>query len=85
MKEKTIGERMRRDRPKHKQAGVISSYQNKSIKRRTVKDSNGNTFVRPKGITIYNTEPKLKRNDPCKCGSGKKFKKCCLNNEGDNV
>ncbi len=22
-------------------------------------------------------EPKLGRNDPCKCGSGKKYKKCC--------
>lgn len=21
---------------------------------------------------------KIKRNDPCPCGSGKKFKKCCL-------
>jgi hypothetical protein len=27
-------------------------------------------FVRP--------EPKIGRNDPCPCGSGKKFKKCCL-------
>lgn len=24
-------------------------------------------------------EPKIGRNDPCWCGSGKKFKKCCLN------
>jgi len=23
--------------------------------------------------------PKIGRNDPCPCGSGKKFKKCCLN------
>jgi SEC-C motif domain protein len=23
------------------------------------------------------TEPKIGRNDPCKCGSGKKYKKCC--------
>ncbi|MBF0383979.1 MAG: SEC-C domain-containing protein [Magnetococcales bacterium] len=22
---------------------------------------------------------KVGRNDPCPCGSGKKFKKCCLN------
>ena len=22
----------------------------------------------------------IRRNDPCPCGSGKKFKKCCLNN-----
>lgn len=23
------------------------------------------------------TEPKVNRNDPCSCGSGKKFKRCC--------
>jgi len=28
---------------------------------------------------IISTEPKIKRNDPCPCGSGKKYKKCCLN------
>jgi uncharacterized protein DUF1186/SEC-C motif-containing protein len=26
---------------------------------------------------IYRTEPKVGRNEPCPCGSGKKFKKCC--------
>ncbi len=25
------------------------------------------------------SQPKAGRNDPCPCGSGKKFKKCCLN------
>jgi len=25
-------------------------------------------------------KPKVGRNDPCPCGSGKKYKKCCLNN-----
>ena len=30
----------------------------------------------PKKITIRNTE-KIGRNDPCPCGSGKKYKKCC--------
>ncbi len=25
--------------------------------------------------------PKLGRNDPCRCGSGKKYKKCCLRSE----
>ncbi len=24
------------------------------------------------------TGPKIGRNDPCSCGSGKKYKKCCL-------
>ena len=40
------------------------------------------------GITIHDREKKLEptvskkslgRNDPCSCGSGKKFKKCCIN------
>ncbi|MBK0365596.1 SEC-C domain-containing protein [Salmonella enterica] len=26
---------------------------------------------------IDGTRPQLGRNDPCPCGSGKKFKKCC--------
>jgi len=28
--------------------------------------------------TVVRTEPKVGRNDPCPCGSGKKFKQCCL-------
>jgi hypothetical protein len=27
--------------------------------------------------TYHRTEPKVGRNDPCPCGSGNKFKKCC--------
>ncbi len=27
--------------------------------------------------TVVRSEPKVGRNDPCTCGSGKKFKKCC--------
>lgn len=29
--------------------------------------------------TIKNEEKKVYPNDPCPCGSGKKFKKCCMN------
>lgn len=32
-------------------------------------------------MTIIRTGPKLGRNDPCFCGSGKKYKKCCLGKE----
>ncbi|WP_075187955.1 UPF0149 family protein [Teredinibacter haidensis] len=28
--------------------------------------------------TVLRTAPKTGRNDPCPCGSGKKYKKCCL-------
>ncbi len=35
-------------------------------------------FVDGKVITqVVNSGPKVGRNDPCPCGSGKKFKKCC--------
>lgn len=30
---------------------------------------------------IVNTEPKIGRNDPCTCGSGKKYKNCCGRNQ----
>jgi len=28
--------------------------------------------------TVRRSEPRVGRNDPCPCGSGKKYKKCCL-------
>ena len=31
----------------------------------------------PKVATYVREEPKTGRNDPCTCGSGKKYKKCC--------
>jgi SEC-C motif domain protein len=31
----------------------------------------------PKVKQVVHTAPKVGRNDPCVCGSGKKFKKCC--------
>lgn len=35
--------------------------------------------------TYRRPEPKIGRNDPCACGSGKKFKKCCEGKERDKV
>ncbi len=29
------------------------------------------------GTTFHRESPKVGRNDPCPCGSGKKYKKCC--------
>jgi len=31
----------------------------------------------PKPAPIQSNEPRVGRNDPCPCGSGKKYKKCC--------
>ena len=30
-------------------------------------------------VPVIRSEPKIGRNDPCPCGSGNKYKKCCLN------
>jgi len=30
-----------------------------------------------RGATVRRETPKIGRNDPCPCGSGKKYKKCC--------
>jgi len=32
---------------------------------------------RPVAAPVHRNEPKIGRNDPCPCGSGKKYKKCC--------
>ena len=39
----------------------------------------------PATAPIRNAHSKLGRNDPCWCGSGKKFKKCHLGKDGENV
>ena len=43
----------------------------------------GKTSPKEGGInrTIVNEEPKIGRNDPCPCGSGKKYKNCCGKNQ----
>jgi hypothetical protein len=34
--------------------------------------------------TYVRATPKVGRNDPCPCGSGKKYKKCCLGKDADD-
>jgi peptide deformylase len=40
---------------------------------------NGIVCMDRKVDTTYKAEKKPGRNEPCHCGSGKKFKKCCIN------
>jgi hypothetical protein len=35
-------------------------------------------FLEPKPVPFLRTEKQVGRNDPCPCGSGKKYKKCCM-------
>lgn len=36
-----------------------------------------NTSCCPPKKPVKRASPKVGRNDPCPCGSGKKYKKCC--------
>ena len=46
------------------------------------KDASGDeTQDLSKMMEHWSARPRDRRNRPCKCGSGKKFKKCCLRNE----
>jgi SEC-C motif-containing protein len=48
------------------------------------KDTTGAKWLYDEGhitpLTVVRAGPKTGRNDPCPCGSGKKYKHCCLNN-----
>ncbi len=39
-----------------------------------------NTSCCPPNSPIVRTTPKVGRNDPCICGNGRKYKKCCGKN-----
>jgi len=41
----------------------------------------GETFTRLRSGTRVRKRARLGRNEPCHCGSGKKYKRCCLNSE----
>jgi len=41
-----------------------------------LEEAERNAFY-PGPQTVMNESPKIGRNDPCPCGSGKKYKKCC--------
>lgn len=46
----------------------------------TVKQAMNNRLraLQEQGHTLVRRVEKIGRNDPCPCGSGKKFKKCCI-------
>ena len=49
-------------------SGIVSEQQ------QAIENSQGEQVVE----TIRNIGPRVGRNDPCPCGSGKKYKVCCL-------
>ncbi len=64
----------------------IARYREKGIRRQhhevaTFQKSEGRWYFvdgqAPEPHTVVRESPKVGRNDPCPCNSGKKFKKCC--------
>lgn len=62
MREQTA-EELEEERRKRQEASLILSH--------------GDEQEQTKPSTVKRTEDKVGRNDPCPCGSGKKYKKCC--------
>ena len=56
---------------------------NASLEDTAINLVDGNLSEKEGGMnkTVVNKEPKVGRNDPCPCGSGKKYKKCCGKNQ----
>jgi preprotein translocase subunit SecA len=55
-------------------AGVSGAGVDAAVVRQAPRESRGGEGV---AHTVRRSAPKVGRNDPCPCGSGKKYKKCC--------
>ena len=68
---------------------ILSVEPRREIKRVEVAKVKNEGFVGSgepvkKKPVVHKKNEKVGRNDPCPCGSGKKYKKCCGRNEGDD-
>jgi uncharacterized protein len=70
MRPKPINPEQREDVIAHMAVGLLGAYQYFRAQRQADSDT---TFTREPGRNAS----KVGRNNPCPCGSGKKFKKCC--------
>lgn len=61
------------------QARPVSSM-NGALSRRQAGNSITAQHTQGQSVTVRRTSPKIGRNDPCPCGSGKKYKNCCGRN-----
>ena len=68
------------DEPKHNQQRLTESHQNldepSETQRQQAQAARTDTRARQPIAPIVNNGPKIGRNDPCPCGSGKKYKNC---------
>lgn len=64
---------LRAQKPAHgKHAGALKD------KHTSIPESEHSAPAEKETTEPIRTGPKIGRNDPCSCGSGKKYKKCCL-------
>jgi uncharacterized protein YecA (UPF0149 family) len=70
-------EQEKRQRSRMKDLSALFSNYGKNSEQTEI-DSKG------KIVPFKRVAPKVGRNDPCPCGSGKKYKKCCLNKTSEH-
>ena len=61
--------------PREGQRALSKIIKLKKLISRSLRDSDPDVAVSP---TITRTGQRVSRNNPCPCGSGKKYKQCCL-------
>ena len=86
---KIMAERMQQKmNAQHSEAQSISQVQQRNAQtamsgesaRRQAQNSVMQTRTQSSTVTVRLSSPKVGRNDPCPCGSGKKYKQCCGRN-----
>ncbi len=86
---KIMAERMQQKmNAQHSEAQSISQVQQRNAQasmsgdsaRRQAQNSVMQSRTQGATVTVRRTSPKVGRNDPCPCGSGKKYKQCCGRN-----
>ena len=76
--EEEINELKERALEEQKKQQSLSSENQPTLQQPTIDQNISSEPQEPKVTqTIQRNAPKLGRNDPCHCGSGKKFKHCC--------
>ena len=76
--EEEINELKERALEEQKKQQSLSSENQSTLQPPTIGQNISSEQQEPKAPqTIQRNAPKLGRNDPCHCGSGKKFKHCC--------
>ena len=58
--------------------GLRTQRETPALRDLTAQDEDEDELDLPSIEPYVRTEPKVGRNDPCPCGSGKKYKKCCF-------